>query len=266
VTLIAEAIKDYLVPGSTWFLIIAGSLGAACLFGAERLRRTGRAFLAALFLLYWTMSVPLVALGLQKIKSPDDLTVPGLLPSEPYPIVVLGNGLGGYFALGGRVDVPGGRTAMNTLFALHRYRRHPTSTLIASGGRQPGTPDGVPEAAIIGDALRRNGVPDEHILLETASSTTKEQADATSLMLKARGERTCILVTSPQQMSRAIDLFRRNGIAAIPLAAGSLMWAPAETRHWWSWLFPTTEARAVSRDVIYEMMAWPYYRARGWVS
>jgi len=179
--------------------------------------------------------------------------------------VVLGNGLGGYAAFGGRVEVPMDRTAMNTLFALDRYRRYPTSTLIASGGRHPDAPDGVPEAAIISDALRRNGVPLDHILLETASSSTKEQADATSRMLNDRGDRTCILVTSPQQMARAIDLFRRNGIVAIPLPARSLMWAPEET-HWWSWLLPTTEARAVSRDVIYELMAWPYYRMRGWVS
>ena len=264
-TPIAEAVKEYLVPGSAWFLIIAGSAGAACLFGSERQRKTGRTFLAALFLLYWAMSLPLVALSLQKIKSPDDLTEPGSLPADPYPIVVLGNGLSGYSLRGGRFEVPMARTAMNTLFALDRYRRFPASTLIASGGRHPGAPDGVPEAALIGDALQRNGVPVDHILLETVSSTTKEQADATSRMLNARGDRTCILVTSPQQMARAIDLFRRNGIAAIPLPAGSLLWELEET-HWWSWLLPTTEARAVSRDVVYEMMAWPYYRIRGWVS
>jgi hypothetical protein len=43
------------------------------------------------------------------------------------------------------------------------------------------------------------------------------------------------------------------------------MWDPSATGHWWSWIVPTADARAMSRDVFYEMVAWPYYRMRGWV-
>jgi uncharacterized SAM-binding protein YcdF (DUF218 family) len=66
-------------------------------------------------------------------------------------------------------------------------------------------------------------------------------------------------------MVRAIDLFAREGIKVVPLPAGSLLWGIDESAPAWHWLIPSTAARAISRDVIYELMAWPYYRMRGWV-
>ena len=62
-------------------------------------------------------------------------------------------------------------------------------------------------------------------------------------------------MTSPQQMGRAIDVFAREGIKVLPLRAGSLLWTLDDTARWWEWLTPSTVARAVSRDVIYEQSA-----------
>jgi len=62
--------------------------------------------LVALVVLYWVMSVPAVARGLQTAHEGRTTDVPAALPAEPLPIVVLGNGLGGYSAFGGRVEVP----------------------------------------------------------------------------------------------------------------------------------------------------------------
>lgn len=262
----AEIVKEFLVPGSAWFLIIAASICALLLYAPARLRGVGRASLAALVVVYWLMSLPWVAVSLQKAKRSPAAAAAAPLPAEALPVVVLGNGLGGYDALGGRIEVPLGQTAMNILFALDRYRHYPLSMLIASGGPQPGAAGGAPEATVIAAALRRNGVPPDHILLETTSATTREQAIATARLLAARGEQRCIVVTAPQQMARAVALFRHEGITALPLAAGAILWSPATTAHWWLWMVPSTQARAVSRDVIYELMAWPYYRLRGWVN
>ena len=259
-----EFVKEFLVPGSAWFLIIATSICAMLLYASARLRIVGRAVLAALVVVYWLMSLPVVAVTLQKGKQSP--AVAAALPTQPLPIVVLGNGLGGYDALGGRIEVPLGQTAMNILFALDRYRHYPLSMLIASGGPQPGVDGGAPEATVIAAALHRNGVPSDQILLETTSATTREQAIATSRLLAARGEPRCIVVTAPQQMARAVELFRHEEIAALPLAAGAILWSPKTTAHWWLWMVPSTQARAVSRDVVYELMAWPYYRLRGWVN
>jgi uncharacterized SAM-binding protein YcdF (DUF218 family) len=264
VDVLVDFIKEFLIPGSAWFLVLAATGCGLLLFGSTRKRAIGRALLVGVVLLYWVMSVPAVARGLQTAQFGRVSDPPSNLPPDPLPIVILGNGLGGYAALGGRIDLPLGQTAMNTLFALERFRRHPAAMIIASGGVH--ADGGSSEAAIIRDALVRNQVPAEHILVEDTSGTTREQAIASARILKQLGAATCVVVTSPQQMGRAIDLFAREGIRVLPLYARSLLWSLDDSAPWWHWLIPSTVARAVSRDVIYELMAWPYYRVRGWVS
>ena len=261
-----EFVKEYLIPGSTWFLLIAATAALLVLFfGSERKRRIARGVLAALLVFYWVISVPVVAHGLQTAQRKRASEPVTNLPNDPFPIVVLGNGLGGYVAFGGRVEVPDGRTAMNTLFALDRFRAHPSSMLIASGGVQQRDGDGYPEGAVIRDALIRNHVPPDRVIVESASTTTREQALETTRILKRLGASTCIVVTSPQQMDRALDLFAHEGIKALPLYVNSVPWSLGDGARWWQWLVPSTDARAVSRDVIYELIAWPYYRMRGWI-
>lgn len=263
---LVEFIKEFLVPGSVWFLMIAASACVAALYGSARASRAGRVTLLGLVVLYWFMSLPAVAHGLQLMQRGRGTETVTQLPDAPLPIVLLGNGLGGFAALGGRIETPLGQTALNTLFALDRYRQYPASTIIASGGAEPGIHDARPEAHVMREALLRNGVPADRIVVEDTSTTTHEQAVATGKILRARGERQCIVVTSPQQMGRAIDLFDREGIAVVPLRAGSLLWTLGETTRWWHWLMPSSVARAISRDVVYEWMAWPYYRMRGWIN
>ena len=266
VDLLVGFIKEFLIPGSAWFLIIAATVCGLLLFGSDRKRAAGRTLLAGLVVLYWLMSVPAVARGLQTAQRGRVFDPPTALPPDPLPIVVLGNGLGGYSALGGRIEVPLGQTAMNTLFALDRFRMQPRSMLIASGGVNAPAVGGYPEGAVIRDALIRNHVPADHIMVEDTSGTTREQAINSAKILRQLGAMTCVVVTTPQQMRRAVDLFAREGIKALPLRAGSLLWTIGDGEPWWHWLIPSTVARAVSRDVIYELMAWPYYRVRGWVS
>jgi uncharacterized SAM-binding protein YcdF (DUF218 family) len=263
---LVEFIKEFLIPGSTWFFLIVATISALLLFGSDRKRRIARVLLASLVVVYWVMSVPVVAHGLQSVQRTRPSEPTGSLPTAPLPIVILGNGIDGYAALGGRIETPGGRTAMNTLFALDRFRAYPTSTLIASGGIDPAVHGGYPEGAVIRDALIRNNVPSDRIIVEGASRTTREQAVESTRILRQLGASTCIVVTSPQQMGRALDLFTHEGIKALPLYVTSLPWTIGESAAWWEWLVPSTAARAVSRDVIYELIAWPYYRIRGWVS
>jgi uncharacterized SAM-binding protein YcdF (DUF218 family) len=264
VDLFVEFVKEFLIPGSAWFLILAATVCGLLLFGSNRKRAVGRTLLIGTVILYWVMSVPAVARGLQTVQRGRVSDAAHVLPPDPLPIVVLGNGLGGYSALGGRIDLPLGQTAMNTLFALDRFHSQPASMLIASGGVQ--ADGGYSEGAVIRDALIRNHVPADHIIIEDSSGTTREQAIASAKIVKQLGASTCVVVTSSQQMGRAIDLFAREGIRGLPLRAGSLQWSIGDAEPWWHWLIPSTVARAVSRDVIYELMAWPYYRMRGWVS
>jgi uncharacterized SAM-binding protein YcdF (DUF218 family) len=261
-----EFVKEFLIPGSTWFFLILATASALMLYGSDRKRRVARVLLTALVVVYWVISVPVVAHGLQSAQRTRPSEPARALPTAPLPIVILGNGIEGYAALGGRIETPGGRTAMNTLFALDRFRAYPTSVLIASGGIDPAVHGGYPEGAVIRDALIRNNVPPDRIIVEGSSRTTRDQAVESTRILRQLGADTCIVVTSPQQMARALDLFAHEGIKAVPLYVTSLPWTMGDSAKWWEWLVPSTAARAVSRDVIYELIAWPYYRIRGWVS
>ena len=110
--LAVQIVKEFLIPGSAWFLIIATTFCGILLFGSERKRAAGRRLLIGLVVLYWVISVPAVACGLQSAYLGRASEAPSNLPQEPLPIVVLGNGLGGYSALGGRIELPLGQTAM----------------------------------------------------------------------------------------------------------------------------------------------------------
>src|SRR5262245_36495449 len=242
-----EFIKEFLIPGSTWFFLITATITVLMFFGSDRKRKVARILLTTLVVVYWVISVPAIAHALQSVHRGRPAEPTSSLPSAALPIVILGNGIEGYSALGGRIETPGGRTAMNTLFALDRFRAYPASTLIASGGIDPAIHGGYPEGAVIRDALIRNNVPPDRIIVEGASRTTREQAVESTRILKQLGASTCIVATSPQQMARAIDLFEHEGIKALPLYVTSLPWTIGDAAPWWQWLVPSTAARAVSR-------------------
>ena len=103
---LVEFIKEFLIPGSTWFLLIAATATALLFFGADRKRRLARGILAGLVVFYWVISVPVVAHGLQTAQRKRASEPISKLPDGPLPIVVLGNGLGGYGAFGGWIEVP----------------------------------------------------------------------------------------------------------------------------------------------------------------
>src|SRR4249920_3699365 len=58
VNLVTEFVKNFVVPGSTWFLMFAGSICVGLSYGTVRMRKVGRALLALVLILYWLMSLP----------------------------------------------------------------------------------------------------------------------------------------------------------------------------------------------------------------
>jgi uncharacterized SAM-binding protein YcdF (DUF218 family) len=268
VDIFAEFVKEFLIPGSSWFFILAATGALVLLFGRGRKPAVGRALLVGLLVLYWAMSLPPVARGLQMLALTRPPARQSAAPaSHAVPIVVLGNGTMAWAGEGVVIDVLLPQTGYNTIAAIERYRRFPESTVIVSGGKA--RDDATPEAVVIRDALVKSGVPEDHIVLESTSKNTREQAREVARLLKGQGIHACVLTTAAEHMARAIDLFQAEGIEAIPAAAESQLfsplWDPTGRGGRWLWLVPSSEARAVSRDVFYEAFAWIYYRAHGWV-
>jgi uncharacterized SAM-binding protein YcdF (DUF218 family) len=83
--------------------------------------------------------------------------------------------------------------------------------------------------------LQDLGVPQHAMLLEEASRNTRENAAFSATLLKARGIRHILLVTSALHMPRALPLFAAQGLQADPAPTdfeahlsppGVLAWLP----------------------------------------
>jgi uncharacterized SAM-binding protein YcdF (DUF218 family) len=93
--------------------------------------------------------------------------------------------------------------------AINLWNRHLAHVVILTGGR--GFGDTTSEAAVGRGYVKRRGIPDEAILLESEGRTTRASLVAVSRMLSERRMKTAILVSDPFHMLRLWILSRRLG-------------------------------------------------------
>jgi uncharacterized SAM-binding protein YcdF (DUF218 family) len=98
--------------------------------------------------------------------------------------------------------------------AARLYRAGKAPLIVLSGGTvRPGE---APEAQVMRQFLVDMGVPANTMLLESQSTTTTENAADTARLLRPRGIRQILLVTSALHMQRARGLFERAGFEVVP--------------------------------------------------
>jgi uncharacterized SAM-binding protein YcdF (DUF218 family) len=140
-----------------------------------------------------------------------------LLPLESqYPVPATDDLQGGevYVVLGGGANEKGadifgdgtltGDSTARLVAAYRLYRMTPKPILITGG---PSTPSGIPEAEIGKRFLAALGVENGHILVETRSRDTRENAAYTKELCAEKGIKKIVLVTSAYHMRRAMLLF-----------------------------------------------------------
>jgi uncharacterized SAM-binding protein YcdF (DUF218 family) len=86
--------------------------------------------------------------------------------------------------------------------------------IILSGGNGGGGPS---EAEIMAKAIAKANIPASALALEDRSSSTGDNARLTAALLRQRGMRKVLLVTSTVHMPRASLLFRNAGIEVVPV-------------------------------------------------
>ena len=217
---IAATFKLLLVPGSISFLLIGLTLGVLLLF-SRRLRAVALAELSCLALLYWLLSVPVVA----------DLVSNRFQPAGPHrltaaelgrcdAIVVLGAGVVTHSLNGFQASVPDRQTIFNAFEGARLYhaggRRIP---VVASGGVVNEQRQREPESLVIRDLLVRAGVPGDTIIVESKSKTTHEQAVNLAPMIRQHGWKRVIVVAPSVQMPRAVKGFAREGVDVVAAEA-----------------------------------------------
>jgi uncharacterized SAM-binding protein YcdF (DUF218 family) len=133
----------------------------------------------------------------------------------------------------------------------------PNAIVISSGG----LPDKVGHSSseTMRGVLVNLGVPSDHILLESQSRDTHDEAVLIRRMLTDLQINDTVLVTSDVHMRRSMGTFLAAGIVATPAIAPDP--GPFETIAWWT---PSYAGLQFSAYLVHELLGLPYYWLRGW--
>ena len=118
-----------------------------------------------------------------------------------------------------------GPTLASLVEGIRLYRQVPAATLVLSGGT---VFNQTPSAAVMAEVAHLLGVPQDAVLMDTASRTTQESASTLRALVH---QAPFFLVTSASHMPRAMALFTQEGMHLLPapaayLAKRSGVWRP----------------------------------------
>ena len=254
---IVSLAKNYLIPGSPWFLIVAVGV-ALPLLSRPRGAVWARRWLTALLALYVALSMPLVAGWLHRTLAGTGPISDAREARDAATIVLLGNGAVTVGPADTAIHLPSVNTALNVSEAARLYRLLGRRRIVASGGMPPAGGNVRPESEVMRAYLVALGVGVGDIVLESKSTTTTEQAEQVAGLLPKSAR--VLLVTAPAHMPRAAALFRHRGLDVVPAVSGSL---PDTSSTWTEDLVPNRFALRASEAALYEVLAFAFYRLRG---
>jgi uncharacterized SAM-binding protein YcdF (DUF218 family) len=174
-------------------------------------------------------------------------------------VVVLGGGDEFVDGWTDQITVTTNIEAARVLETRRVFRLISPAWIISSGGH-PNPDDRAQVSSLtMRDELVRLGVPQERILLESASRNTYDEAVLLAPMLRSLGIQQLVLVTSDTHMRRSLGAFRAVGLNAVPAIAPD----PRLPTRWFWWIVPTGDGLESSGEVIHELLGIPYYWLRG---
>ena len=96
------------------------------------------------------------------------------------------------------------------------WQKKKAAWLVFTGGRLPWSKAAEVEGAVSKRAAIARGIPAEQILVTREVGNTSDEAHAVHDLLRERGWRKIILITSGWHMPRAARLFRKAGVDFVP--------------------------------------------------
>lgn len=183
-----------------------------------------------------------------------------------------------------RVVIELGPSADRVFHAWRLFRAGKAPVIIVSGGRSYDGTETLSEAFYMKRVLVELGVPEHSVVLESRSKSTHENAINTLLKIRevasqadieikdlldladqkidSRELPSILLVTSATHLPRALAVFRKIGVNAIP-AATDIRHVAAGLSGWRAWV-PNAMSLSQSSIVLREMFAIFIYRLRNW--
>ncbi len=129
--------------------------------------------------------------------------------------------------------------------------------VVVSGGAIDPAPGDRAEADAVAELYRAWGVPAERIVAEPRSRNTRENAVETARIVRERGWRTLLVVTSAAHMPRALGCFHAVGLAPDALPVDHRAGGAGER-------LPRAEALDLSSGMLRELAGRAVYRAVGY--
>jgi uncharacterized SAM-binding protein YcdF (DUF218 family) len=142
-------------------------------------------------------------------------------------------------------------TYWRSAYAVLAYRQCGARKMILTGGNRKG---GTPVAVFMDDFVESQGVPRERVVLETRSTSTRENALYTQPMV-ANSATPPVLLTSDFHMFRARRTFEKLGMIVQPRPIPDVLKRATS----WQGRWPAFV------DLISETAKIIYYYARGWI-
>ena len=240
------------------WVLLAGVVAGGLL--AAKRRRAAGVVIALQWVVLWVCAMPWLN---QRLTGWLEAEYPPVA-LEATPVAEVAVVLGG--AVGRVGDPPTENLSGSSdrvLRAARLYRAGKVDRVLAVGGSQPWLGNPVPEAEAMRDLLVEWGVPAEHVLTETASWNTRENARNAAAIIRAQGWTRVLLVTSATHMRRAVAAFRAAGIAVIPSATDYAVVGPQPLDV--LDFMPDVAALDGVSFALRELLGRAYYQLRAWV-
>jgi len=260
---ILQFIKDFLIPGSATFLVIGLVIGVILLYTGERTRKWGKIWLTILAVAYWIISTPLgakaleagLSIGYEPLEMEESL-------EDVDAVIILGGGSINLKTRGEIITLLITESALRTMEGIRVYELLDDPQVILSGGSNPFLGGGRPESELMADLMKEAGVPDDRIILETHSQSTRDQASKLKPLLESLDIDRFVLITSLIHMRRSMAVFKGEGMDPIPSPSSltSEVFSDGGLG-----IFPSWLALDSSQAAFREYMALTYYWLRGWL-
>ena len=251
--------KAFLIPGSFTFLILALLPGVVLLFRRKNGGRAGKIWVTALVLSYWILSTPVAAIAFVQLFSPTIAPVMSEADARgAAAVVVLGAGMDVHRSRGASYGAPTRDVSLRVLEAARVHRLLGGVPIVATGGL--GSTQ-YSEAGMMAYQLEQLGVPADKIITEDKSANTRDHGIFVPQLLKQHGIEQFVLVTSQQHIARALAVFRAAGTNPVPSTPE--IYVPRGDRL--EMYLPSRTALYASERMMYDLLGWAYYKARGWI-
>jgi uncharacterized SAM-binding protein YcdF (DUF218 family) len=212
----------------------------------SRRERIGQILAASAWAALSALSMPWVAghlTGWVEMRGPDlGAALAGADPARS-ALVVLAGGMRTYepsIPPRERLDAA---TQSRVLGAARLYHAHGFGLVVLSGAP-------VAESEAMDDLITTLGVPQARIALESASRSTRENAQYCARLLEARGVEKVVLATSASHLRRAVREFERAGVRVIPAAVDIIGTPPFGVDQ----LLPSATALGRSHQILHELL------------